>query len=211
MRVPEWVDLNTGGLPDGRLGCVCGIGPEYAVTGLEGRGGIGAGQVGSAALLCGGLKAPLGRIAGDRRLAGLTAGASPLYERHHTRARDPDHEQQHSGHRPAVAGQLLAEHVHRRVIAGEDRQAIERSSQVRRQVRGTLVAPLRVLGEGLGDNGVDVAAIGPVECRQTSGFLVADDAGQFRDRTRSRLVGQSPGEEFVQDHAEGVNVGAGVR
>ena len=72
------------------------------------------------------------------------------------------------------------------------------------------VAPLGVARERRREHRVEVAAEPPVVARQRGRVIARDRADGVGERVRVRVERSLPGQQLVAQHAERVDVGAGV-
>ncbi len=130
----------------------------------------------------------------------------------------PDREHQHRGdgasHEPAMTACELGHVVERRRGPGQDRLMVEVSADVFRERRGGLVPVLAVLCDRASHDRDDVPVVEPrdgvVPAVQRRGLLVANDPGRLGNGLAAKLMRHSSGEEFVENHADRVDVGACV-
>ncbi len=164
-----------------------------------------------------GRRAPLlGHLAGLVGMPALDNRAAPEGQRR-GQARENDHrEAGRDGGLPAVAPQVLAQHVGRALAAGLDGFAGQIVRQIAPQrVRG-LVAPLRVFGQTPQDDRLDVV-IDPAGARAIRDALRAEarrlgvlDALEHLRHRSLCAVREAPGEHLVENHTERVHVRAQV-
>ncbi len=89
------------------------------------------------------------------------------------------------------------------------------AAKVLRQRRGRLVASLGILVQRGEHDEVEVPAqLAPQRLRgagrRPGGLLLAHDARELHERLVPDFIGVLPGEEHVEQHAQGVDVGGGA-
>ncbi|MCI0586633.1 MAG: hypothetical protein L0323_07315 [Planctomycetes bacterium] len=168
---------------------------------------------------------------GDRRAVGRAERAGPLSfgdvllpaRPLPRRVRDPglaegndrprDERKRGEGHargQAPVAPGELPELVEAARGAGEDRLVAQGPPQVAAQFPRRRVAALLLLLDRLPDDRGDVAAELAAHAAQPDGVLLDEEARHLGEGSSLEVVGHPSGEELVGDHAERVDVGAGV-
>jgi hypothetical protein len=104
----------------------------------------------------------------------------------------------------------LADLVARAGASRDDRQVGEVPAQVGSELGSGLVSLGGLLGEGLENDGVEVAAEGAVARRGRRRIVARDQAGHLSDGLAGHWEGKPAGEHFVEDDSERIHVGAGV-
>ena len=159
---------------------------------------------------------PLGVPRTVRRLGAIPLGDARLAERGREAADQAEDDQGDRRHRSAVASHELPRSVEERVLPREHRPSVEVALHVLGQLVDRAVAPLRLLPQGLEDDGVEVAresASEPIRVgagadggARSRRLFVANDPRDLLRAARVELVGPPLGEELVEEDAEGIDV-----
>ena len=110
----------------------------------------------------------------------------------------------------AVAARELDDAVGGGGRTGGDRLVPEVALEVGGEGGGGWVAALGLLGERLGEDGLQVSGERPIDRPQRTRFVVLDGASHLGQRLAVEVVGQSSGQQLVAQHAERVDVGTHV-
>ena len=161
--------------------------------------------------------ATFGQLPGRHRLAAPSFGQSLGGRRSHRlpEAHRGAGQQNQGGHpeathqRSVAPGEFL-QLVHRAGRAGGDRLIGEKSTDVAGHRFGRVVAPALLFFQRLPDDDFDVALEFPVDRAEGSRIFDQDDPGGLVDHLPRQIVRQPAGQQFVEDHAEGVDVASGV-
>ena len=158
------------------------------------------------------------------RLTGRVIGPLPLgiggfsfafgLDGEHRDADDGGHEcrqargSRSSGH--AVAASQPQKPVDEPRGAGRDRLASQVAAQVGFELRGARVPPPAILLQAFGHDCGHITAELGIHGGERSRFRVVHDAGRFIHRPLRDVVGRLSGEQFVEHHTEGIDIGPHV-